>query len=1159
MPRDINPGDIKVGPGRQVPGETTVTLGGPGMAGAGPNIGELDGSLPKPGDGGTAALAAHIHSGKAHPASAIYTEEGPPTLTTTNVEGQLDELAGTMPPEPPRFGYVHSYLTFTGIPDWGRFKMRDVPLSESVPAAASPNDAADIFPYYYTTPTPTQDPEFIQRGHDPETDYIFNSGLGSVTDLGKMSAGGYTRPPIGPGPVPVIHTTTIMDRGVAGRTILVSGALYPADRGVLAFMHWPADGDVAAFLAQDLLDRVKCAVLLGQGILGKGPCSDGSCDGGTGGIFDPGTETNGDYNPYRYPGQATGQYDLHEICTGVSDIDGSPLRAPWDDKDGDGNPGWKRVLGSVLPGPGQVRLGTDPNAGAPVEPYGIPVLGGDEDLYDDGFGSPPASPLGDIDIAPARSVYLRYRLPYLADYSQATGLKWTPGGIPGTETTAKEKARYFGLPLGVAPGVTELAQAGNFDDFPGDAYAWQVARYRFAFEMKYTGGATDYEEHGTYFFVHFKREQDFEAFVRDGVMPDDVTDGYEVYSAWLAPSTAIEDTGNRVNEETDPNAFAPAGPAPDYGYKALPYHTMRVNIFEDPDSFLIDPGDIGATGSIYTSGSAPAAEHAVQISGVTYFTPRDPATGLSSSTLLLDSLINNFWDNSYRTDDRVLDGVLGDTPPALLSSPNPAFIGLAPFAFETGTFTTATGAAGSFYTRSAAYLRKQRIEIPFTHLGGNINGVFSEANGPLVGDAAQVKGSTFPVISFSGDETEPSFTERALVRVYYRKARGNTGLSLDAGIQPFSSTDGHGVVAPDTSALKILYHSTSFDPINLVGEYGNFLTGVAPSPAYAGLETTTKDSWEKFLDEVYRYNIILPAQIDTQYGAGARVSLSGPGMGAWVGGPIETPVRMGTVVSAVARWDLASWVQQGAHQNPLAPYDLQVAGLPDRNPLLKAGAVVPFPSAGLLLYPQTDFSTGYKPVTGVDVAWVQPDYSAHAGQHIYYRVFDAQAVASSGDTTFSIRIDGLQLQDYEFTGAGPGTLNSTEGIAILVKIPGVTTWMDLGRNDGSGPSKQSPVQDYAGCRVVGPDTFDGVDPETGCVYSQIKVHVGPTASLFASTGIDGAGVGEIPILIAVTMNPQAASFNLKEVYDPVLRMFSGSPTPGALPDKVRGIFGIRLV
>jgi hypothetical protein len=631
-------------------------------------------------------------------------------------------------------------------------------------------------------------------------------------------------------------------------------------------------------------------------------------------------------------------------------------------------------------------------------------------------------------------------------------------------------------------------------------------------------------------------------------MPDDVTNGYEVYSAEpeFLPDPSLESAGNLVNEETSTTVFAPAGPAPDYGYKALPYHTMKANIFEEPDGYIVDPVDV------VTSLATFSAVSTMQVSGVDYYLPRNTGTGNPAATLQVDAAVNNFWKSSYRTDDRPLAGALGDTPPALLSSGNPAFIGLAAFSYEDGTFTVSTGGAGSFYTPSAYFLRKQRLEIPYTHLDGA--GAYTEADGPLATDQMQIAGASYPTISFSGDDTDPAFTSDARSRVYLRLPRGNVAKAVDDGIQPTNpaSVIGMGIYLTTGPGDNILFHSTSFEPVNLVGEYGNFITGAPTSPAYAGLATTDKDVHERFIDEVYRYQSTFLG-IDAVYGPGSVQALSGPGLGTWSPSPIETPTRIGTLTTTTV-WAPRSFIQTGDYAVSLGAGYLQVAGLPDRNPSYRYGQTVPFPSAGVCMYPHKDYSTGYDPVG--------PDYSALVGERSYIRCFDASfngSVEAHGQPFFTIRIDGLQLQDYEYTAPGPGNLNSAEGIAIFVKVPGITTWMDLGRPDGSGPSKMDALLDGAGCRVIGTETFDAIDEQTSMVYSQVKVNVGPVANLFITTGIDNVDAFRVPVLVKVTMNPTAAGFNLEEYYDPTARVFSGTPAPNLDPGEVRGIVGIRLI
>ena len=114
--------------------------------------------------------------------------------------------------------------------------------------------------------------------------------------------------------------------------------------------------------------------------------------------------------------------------------------------------------------------------------------------------------------------------------------------------------------------------------------------------------------------------------------------------------------------------------------------------------------------------------------------------------------------------------------------------------------------------------------------------------------------------------------------------------------------------------------------------------------------------------------------------------------------------------------------------------------------------------------------------------------------------------------------------------------------------------MDLGRLDGTGPSKQDNLQDGAGCQIAGPSTLDGIDPETGMVWCQIQANVGPEA--FLVRGIESVGgAWEVPVLVKVTMAPMTAGeYDLTYDYD--LAAPGGPGTPSA---SIRGIVGLRVV
>jgi hypothetical protein len=276
---------------------------------------------------GNAGINAHINDeGGAHAASAITTTTSRGQYDGTDVQGNLDELSGLVPPRPATVGNflsnVGSLSAINGIPDWGALKLADAGLLAkglvSTPDANDPNTDDNIYPYYYYRPdAASPQPPFNPVGNDPASDPTFNvdpAGTGDPTYTGggpgATNQGGFTRPPLANNPV--IETMRVVPGGGGAFTpIVVSGVVYPADRGVLALFHWPADGGIIDFLAQPLLDRCLAAVLLGQGITAD-------CDGDPGGIFN-----EGDPDVNSYPGRASGQYQLRELHTGLTEGSGA--------------------------------------------------------------------------------------------------------------------------------------------------------------------------------------------------------------------------------------------------------------------------------------------------------------------------------------------------------------------------------------------------------------------------------------------------------------------------------------------------------------------------------------------------------------------------------------------------------------------------------------------------------------------------------------------------------------------------------------------------------------------------------------------------------------------------------------------------------------------
>jgi hypothetical protein len=1149
MPRIINPGDLKTGAGKPaLVAADNLVLVGAGMVGPGPNVG-ASGYIPPGGILGTAesglpelplegapvdpGLIEHETGPFAHAAESVSIDAYPPLLYSDNVEGAIDELLGSVLPILPKLGQQFRYYSnYSGVPDWGPFKLKDQQfISFTTPLMPNPDL---VFPLFLATPTPTQDIEYTDN-LDPITDDLWNGDISAlIVSSGPAQgvSGAYTAGL-------VINSSVQRTRVFPPKRVLgvpkpwpvcVSGTIFPADRGVLALIHWPAGGDSTAFLAQDLLDRCVAAILLGRGLSGSSQCytqgvdPNELCDGGAGGIFEIGADSDGYYSPFAYPGRATGQYNLDEIHTGISFIDGTALPTPWTTPQ-------HRHQSSLVPGAGQVRLGTDPGAGIDptVYDYGIPILGGKPTAYSP---APPAGPNWGIELGSTIvdvSNFFGYRLPVLDDYSADTGLKYTPRGQYPYDT--RETGRYFGIELPynssstdifetfVGSGIYYLNWAGNYRNFPEDYWTWQIARYRHSFQVLGSDvlGATV----GTYWLMHFKTEANFEAFVRDGVMPWDATNGYLLYGMNpVSTTTSIEQDQNRVNQIVGAGNLV----APTYGYAAPAYNCIRAEVAIGDETVL--PTPVSATSTWFLSGSVQT----MWSSGVAYFTPRDlfddPGFGFPD----ISATFTGCWEDVYRADSNPLTGNPG-VPPATLSSSNPAFVGLAQFSYAltsgVPTFATTVGAENV-----------QRAEYNYTLLGSNAGGIFTETNGPLAADQL-----TFSdVVYLDGDHMYPSFTTDGCPRVYIRRPL------TDPPIQPYAVLDGHGVRMEPTNVggAKILYHSTPWCPAHKIGGYGNFVNvGSAPAnQCWPGLINPTKDTEERFLDEIYRWKSNWSAAI----GVPEQAHLTGPGMAGWIAAPIAVPVRAG--YDLTGSWDTASWTWQLEHLNDLsATTELQVAGLPDRNPPLDDWAQVPFPSAGMLLYPQKDYSTGYVP-DAANGGVAQPDYSACVGTRSYVRCFDAGFTRNPslphpeviGQPFVTLRLDGISPPVY--VAPGPGDPMGT-GIAVMVKIPGLTTWMDVGRSDGMGPSKQDAALDGAGCLVHGTTTFYANDPITKLRYCQLKLNVGPVANLIP--GIVYGSRNEVPVLVKVIMNENAITQNLE------------GTGPGNSSYIATGLVGIKIV
>jgi len=1219
MPSKKNPGDIGTGVGTPShDAENWDLTGNP--------VGEIDEAAPSHpeaehdhgiGDGGAAGLEAHVNTPTgAHPASAISIDGYPAEVFShEDVETAIDELTGLIPPKPPQVGFFREFMSVWGIPDWGILKLADSPLPwrDAASFDHTSNAPAAIYPYYWQPPHPAQvykpfmpegtildfdytvnGEDWSEAGGDPISDPMFNiddfrpGPLYPGGGPGETFAGAFTRDTGGP-PDPYIKTMRTYFLGTAGTEIptVISGMAYPSDRGVLALLHWPAGGDITAFLAQNLDEQVVAALLMGQGILGASNCADGTpCDGDPGGIFLLGTDANGNYDPYQWPGQATGQGSLFELYSAVrqdqtpsgvaeppdniTDFDPFDTASPYYNFDAGPTTG-PFVITNIQPDTpalGQVTITC--GAGHPLTLWDVativgntstPPISGDyvviaaagndfviaetaptvtvvdgnafwvagvhatdyPDVDEMPFpgqvrlGTDPTAGVtpiaGGIPVLGAWNKarggghidnFFRYRVPYLDNYDwdDLTGaaLKWTPNA---------EKPRYFTKPqlsqgMDASTPVTTLEQAGNYEDFAKDYWPWQVGRFRHQFDALCGACGVAPVDTGSLLLIHFKKEQYFEEMTVDGTMPT----ADKVYSAVLYDYSDPEDLLNLANNVT------PTGVRESY-------HTIRASLFADDDDGLVVPTFTGPSTFDYNDSTAGAFA-LMPVSGVDYFIPVD-AVGVSAFQITdIDTSATGLFDHTYK---------VADTQGQFLNMPNPAFLSATPFCWNTNV--------PSFLAPSVGLARRQRVEFVLGDLGA-----FTPVAAPQPGDPAVIQVRTLNV---QGDVFECSFSQDAKMRAFLRRPLGH-----DTVAQAIMPTTGE-ILLP-TDGNDILFHSTNQF---LSPEFGNFQVGGGPgTPAVPSVQTPRKDAGEWFLDEVYRWDGDwngLPTYEQSLL-VGPGLPLSAPLT------PIEVPVRSGVVVDFVTfLWTQDSWIQEDEHTVALKGLEAQVAGLPDRTPPLDEGSTTPLPGRGVVIYPKTNYTIATVRPDAGDGATLR-DYSGTKSTVRYVRCLDAarsrwtgNEIKADGQPFVTLRIYGVNLEDFQYAAPGPGGPD----LAIFVKVPGLTTWMDLGRADGGGPSKQDSSVDGAGCRIVS-DSFSGTDPVTGVAYAQVKVNVGPAVNLF-TTVLDGQARGEVPVLVKVEFKDTAEA----RFYDFQFKKLGVGSWDVASPNyksgEVRGVAGIHIV
>ena len=1133
-------------------------------------------------------LANHLSpNGISHNASQISIDQRPKEIfTSTNVEGALDELSALIPPKPPKIGFERSYMENSGYPDWGVLKLRESSLLYRDSASfLNDNTPSRVYPYYWRPPHPAEgfEPEspdgtgkktfdytpygnWSYGGDDPHTDPTFNVSDGAYTGggYGRVFAGAFTRDTDGDPSTPntAHHTLRIYPMGSDTEFgVVLSGIVYPADRGVLALFHYEEGGSLESFMAQSLDKRVVCAILLGTGMLNDG-CP---CDGDVGGIFQVGTDNSGDYDPYAFPGQATGQGDLYEIHTGLLSGSASTVHqsaSVYRNYDGlssetfeivsstaTTNPTYEtttnhsfaigdivtirdhsvssangdreitaitpntftvsRVGGAVAPSGGGTGGTVVREVGCSPSDYTVLPYPGQVRLGTDPHSG--VTPLvGGIPILGATSHargggddnnFFRYRLPYLDDYSSSSGsgLKWSP---------VSETGRFYMKPSVSLDPSSLLENAGDYAPFSKDYFPFQVARYRHRFIvdscMCNPSGVTDGFDLGSYVLIHFKKEKFFEEFVRDGIVPT----SDQIYSASLATFNNAENVANVAS-------------SPAIANESQSYHIIRSTIFgENGDG--IDPPTVA--NNQYTI--SRVLDNVMWCSGVAYFIPDD----FELDTVQTD--IVGLFENSYRTNDYPTSG-----SPLYLNHPNPVLFSMSAFSWDYYAGTEVP----SLYS-DLGFARLQKIELNLIDLG------YSETNAPSNSDTASVSFKVTP----QGDYINPSFSVDAKARLFFRKPIGHE--NTNTAILPYT---GYPVGSADDNT--ILYSSIVVDVFSSNGIFGNVQVnyGTDDRSVESVSLVESKYTSERFLDEVFRYDSTFSAI----QGADPLLAskLTGPGLPLGGGSiiPVEIPPVAGRAVNATATelWADSSWIQQNKHRASISgSVELQVGGLPHRNPPFTEGVIYPVPSNGMLSYPKTDYTTAHRPKQSFgDITGTQFDYSSETGEKQYVRVFGLDQTYT-GKSVVTLKIDGLELQDFAYNPSGSGSDN----MAIFVKVPGMTTWLDIGRRDGDGPSKQDPLLDGAGCQVVGTDTVNGYDTESGYRYCTVKINVGSTANFFS---FDDGFLTICPLMIKVLFYDTAESkyYDFAHEIDPTTRIPTSTINENANTRDVRALIGISVV
>jgi hypothetical protein len=327
--------------------------------------------------------------------------------------------------------------------------------------------------------------------------------------------------------------------------------------------------------------------------------------------------------------------------------------------------------------------------------------------------------------------------------------------------------------------------------------------------------------------------------------------------------------------------------------------------------------------------------------------------------------------------------------------------------------------------------------------------------------------------------------------------------------------------------------------MNVFNPLGN--VGSVQRTPLSSLFTARKDTQERFLDEAYRINTTFEGMTDKENLAGEGLPLGSRANaistrddGVW---GVENHGA-----SAYLRyghhWTWSIYTNQtqytdGNGDNYYKEGEAQIRGLPNFSNMVLSGAKYGSPRRGILTRPQNNFQGAtYYPNETYDASWVndpvatpakynnQPDYSGTSAfttrNFSYVRVFDVEFSRSGtvenmkGRSQFKLRVVGCDFADFSFNTAN-------RGLIISVKIPGLTTWLDIGRYNKSGVSKQHISIDGAGCLISYQEGIL-IDEDLKCV--DLTLELGSNASFIKNTS------GECPLLVKATFTQEANASSL---------------------------------